>query len=142
MPAQISYIPLVESAVLALSNAERTQEGLSSLASDTALADIARAHSADMLARSYFSHTDPAGCGSSCRANAAGYGWRAIGENIYMSEGFDVPAPKHAQMVVDGWMNSPGHRANILGAQYSHMGIGIAQKGDAIYVTALYAKPR
>jgi len=123
-------------------NAQRVQNGLSALAWDQRLADMARAHSTDMLTNDYFSHTDPNGCGSSCRANNAGYGWTAIGENIYFTEGYNLTSTAEAEMIVNGWMNSPGHRANILGAQFTNDGVGVAVQGDKIYITAMYSKPR
>lgn len=137
-----SFNEALEAKVLALSNEERVAEGLPQLELDNELASLSRAHSADMIARAYFSHTDPSGCGSSCRANAAGYPWRAIGENIYMSSGYDFNVDAIAAMVVAGWMSSPGHRANILGSQYSKSGIGVSIQGESIYVTAMYSKPR
>ena len=121
---------------------ERRKQGLSALSADTRLASIARSHSADMLAKNYFSHTDPSGCGSSCRVNNANYAWQAIGENIYWMSGFTLSAQETANKVVAGWMNSSGHRANILGSQFSHDGVGIVVQGTKVYVTALYAKPR
>ena len=137
-----SFQKETESQIIALSNAERTKNGLSSLSADSSLSSISWSHSADMLAQDYFSHTDPDGCGSSCRANKAEYAWRSIGENIYMSSGYDLVASEIAKMVVDGWMSSPGPRANILGAQYSHTGVGIFVQGESVYVTAMYSKPR
>ena len=121
---------------------ERANEGLPPLENDEKLSTLARGHSADMIARDYFSHTDTDGCGSSCRANAAGYAWRAIGENNYMSSGYGASPEQQARMVVDGWMKSPGHRANILGSQYTHAGVGVFAQGEDVYVTAMYAKPR
>lgn len=131
-----------EARIFVLMNEERSDEGLSTLSADTRLATLARAHSADMLARGYFDHDNPDGCSSSCRANEAGYAWSAIGENIYMTDGYELVAETEATMVVDGWMRSPGHRANILGTKYTHGGVGIATEGEKVYITAVYAKPR
>jgi len=132
----------VEAEVLRLSNEERVKAGLLPLAAEIRLSDVARAHSADMLANDYFSHEDRQGCSSSCRVTDAGYRWRAIGENIYMMSGYRLSAGKTAAMVVDGWMNSPGHRANILGSSFVVSGIGVVTDGKSVYVTAEYAKPR
>lgn len=125
-----------------LSNDERIEAGLSPLTWDASLAAIARAHSADMLARNYFEHVNPEGCSSSCRATNAGYSWRMIGENIYMTHGYAYGAAEEAETVVEGWMRSPGHKANILGAKYTHSGVGVAFQGDTAYITALYSLPR
>jgi uncharacterized protein YkwD len=141
-PATESFATQIETRIFAQMNVEREREGLSALSSDSRLAAIARSHSDDMLTNNYFSHNDPNGCGSSCRADAAGYAWRAIGENIYMMSGYSLSADEAAAKVVTGWMNSSGHRANILGSQYTHVGVGVVQKGKSVYVTAVYAKPR
>ena len=66
----------------------------------------------------------------------------AIGENIYMTEGYKLSSTAEAEMIVNGWMNSSGHRANILGTKFTHTGVGISVKGDSVYVTAMYSKPR
>lgn len=134
-------ISLIESEVLRRSNEERIADGLSPLAQDTRLRQIAWSHSADMFANEYFSHEDTVGCSSSCRATNAGYAWRSIGENIYMMSGYDDAPETKARRVVEGWMNSPGHRANILG-KYTVSGVGVVSAGESVYVTALYATPR
>ena len=132
----------MEEEILRLTNEERAAEGLSPLSYDTKLRTIAAGHSADMLENDYFSHDDQDGCSSSCRASDAGYRWRAIGENIYMMSGFKLSAEKAAAKVVDGWMDSPGHKANILGNSFTESGVGVVYDGRSIYVTAMYGKPR
>ena len=139
-PAE-DHVSRIEAEVLRLSNEKRSAAGLSPLLPDAQLRKIAWAHSADMFANEYFSHENMVGCSSSCRATNAGYAWRLIGENIYMMSGYDDTPETKAQRVVDGWMNSPGHRANILG-KYSVSGIGVVSAGESVYVTALYATPR
>lgn len=141
-PTSVAFIAEVEAEILRLTNEERAKEGLSALSANTKLRDIAWAHSADMLANNYFDHDDPQGCSSSCRATNAGYRWRAIGENIYMMSGFKLSAEKTATMVVDGWMNSSGHRANILGKSFIESGVGVITDGKSVYVTAMYGKQR
>lgn len=138
----VDFARAVEAEILRLSNEERQKQGLPALGADTKLREIAWLHSADMTANDYFSHDDTQGCSSSCRATDAGYRWRAIGENIYMMSGYKLTAEKTAAMVVDGWMNSPGHRANILGESFIVSGIGVVADGKSVYVTAEYAKPR
>ncbi|MFZ2555587.1 MAG: CAP domain-containing protein [Minisyncoccia bacterium] len=138
---QADVISLIEAAVLRRSNEERSMAGLSPLAPDAQLRKIAWAHSVDMFTNEYFSHENTAGCSSSCRATNAGYAWRAIGENIYMMSGYDDAPEEKARRVVDGWMNSPGHRANILGA-FTVSGVGVVSSDGHVYVTSLYAKPK
>jgi uncharacterized protein YkwD len=84
-----------------------------------ALADAALAHSLDMAARNYFSHTDPAGNSVAQRAVRAGYRWRHVGENI--AAGLGEPAK-----VVAGWLASPGHCANIMAPDFAEMGAAYA----------------
>jgi uncharacterized protein YkwD len=72
-----------------------------------------------MLSRSYFAHKSPEGRSVRDRAENAGYTWRAIGENI--AEG-----QSSVDEVMDTWMNSPGHRRNILDPAFKELGVGIA----------------
>lgn len=131
-----------EAEILRLTNEERAKQGLSALSPDAKLRSIAALHSEDMLANDYFEHEDPEGCSSSCRASNAGYRWRAIGENIYMMSGYKIDPLKIAAQVVGGWMDSPGHRANILGDAFVESGVGVAIEGTNVYVTAVYGKER
>ncbi|MFI6093441.1 CAP domain-containing protein [Streptomyces sp. NPDC051218] len=120
------------SAVLRLTNAERTAAGLRPLSPDPLLTVAAQNHSADMIARAFYAHTSPDGGEPWHRASAAGSGHRAIGENIACGQ--RTPAE-----VVDGWMDSPGHRANILKPSFTHLGVGYAGGGSAgTYWTQLF----
>lgn len=141
-PTSIDVIAEMEVEILRLTNEERAKQGLSQLTFDTILRSIAALHSEDMLANDYFEHEDPNGCSSSCRATNAGYRWRAIGENIYMMSGYTINPTKMAAQVVAGWMDSPGHRANILGDGFVESGVGVAIQGKDVYVTAVYGKER
>ncbi|MGW7265015.1 CAP domain-containing protein [Streptomyces sp. NPDC054842] len=118
--------------VLALTNAERTSAGLRPLATDARLTGAAQAHSTDMAVRGFYSHTSPEGREPWDRAAAAGSGHRSVGENIACGQRF--PAE-----VVRGWMDSPGHRANILKPAFTHLGVGYAGGGPAgTYWTQLF----
>lgn len=136
------YATLVETAILAFTNRERAQNGLATLSADSELTTLARYHSKDMSINDYFSHEDKAECGSSCRANNAGYRWTTIGENIYMMSGYTHTAAEAAEMVVEGWMNSHGHRENMLRPAFTHAGIGVYVEEKSVYTTAVYAKPQ
>jgi uncharacterized protein YkwD len=131
----------LEQAVFAGINAARAENGLPPLTLDARLSAIARAHSEDMLSSDYFSHDDLSGCSASCRYDKAGYGFWSMGENIFWMSGFDLSTAASAAKVVDDWQNSPGHRANDIG-NYTKVGIGVAQKGSKMYVTADFATPR
>jgi uncharacterized protein YkwD len=118
--------------VITLTNAQRAAAGLPPLAHDPILTAAAQAHSADMAARAFCSHTSPDGSEPWHRAAAAGSIRRAIGENIACGQ-------RSPAEVVDGWMNSPGHRANILRPTFTHMGVGFAGGGGAgTYWTQLF----
>ncbi|GAB2888026.1 hypothetical protein GCM10027074_65520 [Streptomyces deserti] len=118
--------------VIDLTNRERARAGLRPLAADPHLTRAAQAHSADMVARDFYSHTCPDGSRPWDRAAAAGSTRRAIGENIACGQ-------RSPAEVVEGWMNSPGHRANILTPGFTHIGIGFAGGGRAgTYWTQLF----
>ncbi|MGW3286281.1 CAP domain-containing protein [Streptomyces sp. NPDC001002] len=118
--------------VVDLTNRERARAGLPPLAIDPLLTRAAQAHSADMVARAFYSHTDPEGGQPWDRAARAGSRRRTIGENIACGQ-------RSAAEVVEGWMNSPGHRANILKPDFTHIGIGFAGGGPSgTYWTQLF----
>jgi uncharacterized protein YkwD len=118
--------------VVALTNAERAAQGLAPLAVDAPLTTAAQAHSDDMVARAFYSHTSPDGSRPWDRAATAGSSRRTIGENIACGQ-------RSPAEVVRGWMNSPGHRANILKPDFTHIGIGLAGGGTAgTYWTQLF----
>jgi uncharacterized protein YkwD len=127
----------VEQYVLADTNAARAQNGLSALTLDTRVAVVARAHSEDMLAHNYFEHANLQGCDPGCRLTNAGYTWRSYGENIHWMQGYNLSAADTAQKIVTDWLNSPPHRANMLGA-FTYAGVGIAVSGDKVYTTTDY----
>jgi uncharacterized protein YkwD len=139
---QLSDAAQIEAEILRLSNIERADQGLNSLSVDEKLAATARTHSGDMIARAFFSHDNPDGCSSACRTTNAGYKWKMVGENIYMMSGWELTPEEAAIMIVNGWMASPGHRENLLKDGYTESGVGVIVQGEAIYATALYAKPR
>ncbi|MFD6151739.1 CAP domain-containing protein [Streptomyces sp. NPDC060243] len=104
-------------AVLALVNQERAKAGCSAVRADGALASLATAFSDDMAARGFFDHTDPDGDTPWDRADQAGVG-NLGGENIARGQA-------DAAAVMESWMNSPGHRANILNCDYKTLGVGV-----------------
>ncbi|MFF3099157.1 sigma-70 family RNA polymerase sigma factor [Streptomyces cyaneofuscatus] len=108
--------------VLQIVNTERAKEGCGPVTSNDLLATAAQRHSADMASRDYFSHTSPDGTDPGDRITAAGYRWSTYGENI--AKGQRTPAD-----VMRSWMDSPGHRANILNCSFKEMGIGKVDSG-------------
>ncbi|MFV2178112.1 CAP domain-containing protein [Actinomadura sp. LOL_011] len=112
----------VESTVIALTNAERADAGCSPLRADERLMAAAERHSADMAANGYFSHTSQNGDTPWDRMEAAGYTSPGA-ENI--AKGYST-----AEAVVRGWMDSPGHRRNILNCDLRAIGAGMADGPD------------
>jgi uncharacterized protein YkwD len=141
-PQTLTSVQRIELAIHAGINAERVKAGLTQLALSSTLGGIARAHSVDMQANNYFEHDDLQGCSVSCRLDKTGYRWSMVGENIYMMSGYTLSEQETAQKIVDGWMNSPGHKANILTANFTEEGIGVAVVGNSIYATEDFARPR
>ncbi len=149
----------LEQRVHDLINQQRTARGLASLRFDPALADIARKHSEDMAAQDYFAHVNPAGqnptargiaAGYTCRKNYGSYYTYGIAENLFQNNlyssatyysnretVYDWNSPEEiAQTTVGGWMNSSGHRENIVTPTFDRQGIGIAiAPDDKVYIT-------
>ena len=141
-----------------LINQQRNRQGLSSLSFDSSLATIAKGHSQDMARNNYFEHDNLQGLSPTDRGNQAGYPCRkdygsyytyGLAENIYQNNLYDKwtnyngvysydwnTQEEIAQSTVDGWMNSPGHRKNILTSSYDREGVGVAiATDDKVYIT-------
>lgn len=128
-PGQVLNIPQVSQAVRAyeqevvrLVNAQRAQNGLKPLAENWELSRVARYKSADMASRRYFSHESPTYGSPYQMMRSFGISFRSAGENI--AYGQRTPAA-----VVNAWMNSSGHRANILSSAYTQIGVGFYASG-------------
>jgi uncharacterized protein YkwD len=119
-----------EAQVLTLVNAERAAAGCGALVVDPALAAVARAHSQDMRDRGFFSHVNPDGLGPFERAEEAGV--IAQAENIARGQG-------DAAAVMDAWMTSSGHRANILNCGLTSLGVGVAEGSGGPWWTQLFS---
>jgi uncharacterized protein YkwD len=122
--------PSAEDQVLALVNVQRAAAGCGALTADPALADVARAHSADMRDRGFFDHVNPDGLDPFERAARAGL--EAHAENI----AYGQPDPA---AVMESWMTSAGHRANILNCDLTRLGVGVAQGAGGPWWTQLFA---
>jgi len=161
-PAQPEIrIPDLEHRVHDLINKERTKHKESALQFDEGLSRIARAHSADMAKRKFFGHLNPEGqdatergkrAGYICRKVYAGYFTQGLAENIYQGSLYSriritgnqrsydwYSLDQLAEEAVEGWMDSEGHRKNILEKNYEKTGIGIAvDSDDKVYVTQVF----
>lgn len=129
-PGQTINIPTLDSAVtnyeqevIRLVNEIRAENGLNALTYDWELSRVARYKSRDMKDNNYFSHTSPVYGSPFQMIKNFGISFRSAGENI--AKGYSTP-----QAVVNGWMNSSGHRANILNANYTHIGVGYVSGGN------------
>ena len=122
-PQNTGSISNIEQQVLTLTNQERAKSGLKALATDSALMNSARQKSADMSNNNYFSHTSPTLGSPFDQMKANGIQYKAAAENIAMGQ-------RTAAEVVKGWMESPGHRANIMNGTYTHIGIGYDANGN------------
>ena len=122
IPETDSTVRAYEQEVVRLVNAERVKYGLAALTEDWELSRVARYKSQDMHDNRYFAHTSPIYGTPFQMIRAFGLSYRAAGENIAM--GYATPAA-----VVTGWMNSEGHRANILSSAYTKIGVGYVADG-------------
>jgi uncharacterized YkwD family protein len=112
----------IEARVIQLTNEERRRNGLPELQTDQALSNVAREKSDDMQRNGYFSHTSPTYGSPFDMIRDAGISFQAAGENIAQGQ----PTP---EQVVQAWMNSQGHRENILNGGYTHIGVGYNEQG-------------
>jgi len=112
-----------EQKVIELTNAERRKNGLSDLKADSALSNVAREKSKDMKAKNYFSHTSPTYGSPFDMMRDFGITYNTAGENIAMGQ-------RSPEEVVQAWMNSEGHRKNILNGNFTHIGVGYVEDGN------------
>ncbi|MGE7439742.1 CAP domain-containing protein [Kitasatospora sp. NPDC001175] len=116
-------------------NAERAKAGCKPLTVNAKLQAVAQEHSDDMAARNYYEHDTPEGVDPGTRITNAGYGWQNWGENIYQS-------PKDPATAMDGWMNSPAHRDNILDCVFTQTGVGVNLSANGPWWTEDFARPQ
>jgi uncharacterized YkwD family protein len=125
-PSAGSSYSAFQNEVVRLVNQERAKNGLGALSVDSALTKTATLKSQDMAENGYFSHTSPTYGSPFDMMKQFGITYRTAGENIAMGQ--TTPA-----QVMEGWMNSPGHRANILQSSYTKIGVGVAQNSSGRY---------
>lgn len=152
------YTRMIEARVFKLVNAERVKHGLKPLAASEQLSNIARNHSRDMVRRGYTSHINPDGLDPTARAKKTGFNTdkklkngirRGVGENIYEHQAIMVEDGVHKPIIeppitvsekaIDGWMNSPGHRKNIMNEGYTKVGTGVSvSKDNKVKITQVF----
>lgn len=118
------------SEVVRLTNSARTQNGYAALTEDSALSKAAAVRAREIA--SSFSHTRPSGSSFSSVLSENGVSYRRAGENIASGQ-------KSASEVVNAWMNSSGHRANILNSSYSRIGTASVNVGGTLYWVQIFA---
>ncbi|MEW9111171.1 MAG: CAP domain-containing protein [Cytobacillus gottheilii] len=118
-----SQVSAFEQQVLDLTNAERAKYGVPALKLDTELSKVAREKSNDMKAKGYFDHNSPTYGSPFDMMKQFGISYKTAGENIAMGQ-------RSPQEVVTAWMNSEGHRKNILNANFTHLGVGHVADGN------------
>ena len=123
LPSADPTVSTYEQEVIRLVNEIRQENGLKPLTYDWELSRVARYKSQDMRDNRYFSHTSPVYGTPFQMIKSFGISYRSAGENI--AKGYATP-----QAVVNGWMNSSGHRANILNPDYTHIGVGYVSGGS------------
>ena len=120
-PMEARDVVLTRLGVIEHTNAQRTENGLSTLEESQALSASAALKVQDMFENQYFAHDSPSGDGVGELANSVGYEYIFVGENLALGNFEDDAA------LVEAWMNSPGHRENILNSGYTEIGIGVAK---------------
>lgn len=122
--SQLPQLNEYEQQVFDLTNNERTKQGLAPFKVDLELSRVAREKSRDMAGSGYFAHNSPTYGSPFDMMKSYGITYRTAGENI--AKGQRTPSE-----VVNAWMNSPGHRANILNGNFTHIGVGYVEQGNS-----------
>lgn len=126
---------ILEAEVIELVNKERTSRGLQALNHNDVLAKLTRLKSQDMADKNYFDHQSPTYGSPYDMMNSFGITYQNAGENIARGQAT-------AKMVMEGWMNSPGHRENILKEEYQEIGVGLAiDSTGQSYWTQMFIRP-
>ncbi|UGT56967.1 CAP domain-containing protein [Nocardia asteroides] len=132
--ASTGSVDAIRAQVLDLVNRARASAGCGPVRTDGKLQTAAQRHSDDMAARGFFDHVNPSGIGPGGRIEAAGYRWSTYGENIARGQ-------QSAAEVMTGWMNSPGHRANILNCAFTQLGTGVTLGSGGPWWTQNFGAP-
>lgn len=133
-PNVTDSISTLEAEVIRLVNSERTKAGLPILTENSELNKVARIKSQDFVSNNYFSHTSPTYGTPFDMLRTFGIKYSAAAENIASGQ-------RTASEVMNTWMNSPGHRANILNPNYNQIGVGVAKDNNGnLYWTQMFIK--
>jgi uncharacterized protein YkwD len=135
-PTQSATTKEIEIAIRESINQVREDEQLSPLQHNERLAQVARMYSRQMAEQDFFSHTGIDGSTLADRVRAGGIIYWVVGENLFKST--NIPEP--VQVAVDGWMDSPGHRENVLRPVFQETGVGVWRVNNTYYITQLFLR--
>lgn len=127
----VGNVSSIESEVVRLVNVERSKQGLAPLKMSAELSNVARKKSQDMADKNYFSHTSPTYGSPFDMMKQFGIKYTSAGENIAKGQ-------RSAQEVMNAWMNSSGHKANILSSNFGTIGVGYVEKNGTTYWTQMF----
>lgn len=133
------FMAQVEQAIFNKVNEERAKAGVSPLSYNSTMEKYARIKSQDMGDNNYFSHADLSGNYITSKMKVDGVSYKAWGENIAYIGGITDPTAL-ANKFMENWMNSEGHRKNILSTNFDSIGIGVYQSGNRVYATQEFYK--
>ena len=124
-------VVLVKRKIIEETNVQRKTNGLPALSENATLDEVAKSKAYDMFRNQYFDHVSPTGVGPEELAESLGYNYSFQGENLLMGNFISEKA------MVQDWMNSPGHRANILNSHYTEIGVSVVKekyKGKTVWI--------
>ncbi|WP_243175892.1 CAP domain-containing protein [Clostridium sp. NSJ-49] len=133
--ASDKFMAQVEQAIFNKVNEERVKAGVAPLSYNTTMEKYARIKSQDMGDNNYFSHTDLNGNYITAQMKADGVSYNSWGENIAYLGGYGTDPTVLANQFMTNWMNSSGHRKNILSTDFTSIGVGVYQIGNKVYAT-------
>ncbi len=136
VPAQAPNIAEMEAAILEQINEIRVENNLQPLENNERLAQVARQYSQRMAQENFFSHTGPDGDTPAQRVRDGGIVFLIVGENLFRSTNISDPVPA----AIQGWMESPGHRENILRSVFAETGVGVWREGNQYYITQMFLR--
>ena len=134
------YLARVEDEIFNATNAERQKQGLPALKRNSTANSYARSKSLEMLDLNYFDHKSPNNGYIQDIAKRDGWNYSRIGENIYTMTGGQASSISGAS-ITNSWMNSEGHRKNILNSGYTDIGIGVTFRNGKLYATQIFYTP-
>lgn len=126
----------IEANIRASINQVRQKQKLQPLKNNERLAEVARKYSREMAEKNFFSHTGVDGSTLASRVEASGIIYWLVGENLFKGTNLNEPV----RIAVKGWLESPGHRANIIRPSFTETGVGVWRVNNTYYITQLFLR--